>query len=96
MTDADLGELTERDRALLDFERDAWTFDDPKDVLIRARFGCSPDDYYAELNRVLDHPAALSHDPLGVRRLRRFRDRRRRARLEGGPGLAGAQGGVNT
>ena len=95
VTDGNPAELTDRQRALLDFERDAWTFDEPKEHGIRARFGCSPDEYYAELNRVLDHPAALSHDPLGVRRLRRFRDRRRRARLEGGPGVAGSQGGAN-
>ena len=44
---------------------------------------CSEEDYYQELNRLLDHPGALSHDPLVVRRLRRQRERRRRARIDG-------------
>ena len=76
-------ELTERERALLEFEGSWWTLDDAKDTLIRARFACSLDEYYAELNRLLESPAALMHDPLVVRRLLRLRDRRRRARLEG-------------
>ena len=75
-------ELTERERALLDFEGGWWTFDEAKDTLIRARFSCSLDDYYQELNRLLDVPAALTHDPLVVRRLIRLRDRKRRARLD--------------
>ncbi len=80
---AEQTELTERERALLDFEGSWWTFDDAKDTLIRATFGCNLDEYYQELNRLLDVPAALDHDPLVVRRLVRLRDRRRRARLEG-------------
>ncbi|MCU1400437.1 MAG: hypothetical protein JWN62_3546 [Acidimicrobiales bacterium] len=75
-------ELTERERALLDFEGGWWTFDEAKDSLIRARFACSLDEYYQELNRLLDVPAALDHDPLVVRRLIRLRDRKRRARLD--------------
>ena len=35
------------------------------------------------LNELLDAPEALEYDPLVVRRLRRVRDRRRRARFEG-------------
>ncbi|MCU1365723.1 MAG: hypothetical protein JWL72_3652 [Ilumatobacteraceae bacterium] len=75
-------ELTERERALLDFEGGWWTLDEAKDSLIRARFACSLDEYYQELNRLLDVPAALDHDPLVVRRLIRLRDRKRRARLD--------------
>lgn len=80
---AEINELTERERALLDFEGGWWTLDDAKDSLIRAQFSCSLDEYYQELNRLLDVPAALAHDPLVVRRLIRLRDRRRRARLDG-------------
>ena len=36
-----------------------------------ARFACSVEEYNLELNRVIDHPAALHADPLVVRRLRR-------------------------
>jgi hypothetical protein len=37
------------------------------------------------LTDLLDDPDALAYDPLLVRRLRRARDRRRRARVEGRP-----------
>ena len=81
----DLGapELTERERAIIEFEATWWTRDDARDAIIRARFACSEEDYYQELNRLLDHPGALSFDPLVVRRLRRHRERRRRARIDG-------------
>ena len=88
-------EMTERERALLDFEGSWWTLDDAKDTLIRARFSCSLDEYYQELNRLLDRPEALEHDPMVVRRLLRLRDRRRRARLEGPPVADDANGGTH-
>ena len=83
--------LDEREKAILDFERIWWTLDNPKDALIRERFHCSATDYYQELNQVLQHPDALAYDPLVVRRLHRLRDRRRRARLDGGT-AAGSEG----
>ena len=83
--------LAEREMAILDFERSWWTLDHPKDLLIRERFQCSATDYYQELNQVLQHPDALAYDPLVVRRLHRLRDRRRRARLDGGT-AAGSEG----
>ncbi|MFZ1488869.1 MAG: DUF3263 domain-containing protein [Ilumatobacteraceae bacterium] len=75
--------LTEREMALLDFERTWWNHDGPKESMVRERFGCSGEEYYAELNRLLDQPDSIEYDPLGVRRLRRARDRRRRLRLDG-------------
>jgi hypothetical protein len=75
---------------MLEFERTSWTFDEPKDVLIRARFQCSADAYYEELNELIDRPEALELDPLVVRRLHRQRLRRRRARTEA---AADARGG---
>jgi hypothetical protein len=83
--------IDERQQAMLEFERNFWTFDEPKESLIRARFQCSADDYYAELNDLLELPAAMDHDPLVVRRLRRQRVRRRRERLDTG---TDAQGGT--
>jgi Protein of unknown function (DUF3263) len=76
-------ELTDRQRELLDFERTWWQFDDSRDKLIRARFGCGPDEYDAELDQVLEHPGAMRHDPLVVRRFQRRRLRRRRVLNEG-------------
>ena len=74
--------LTDREKAILDFERGWWTLDDAKEKLIRERFQCSAEAYYNELNDVLEKPGTIEYDPLVVRRLHRLRDRRRRARLD--------------
>ncbi|MDP6975560.1 MAG: DUF3263 domain-containing protein [Acidimicrobiales bacterium] len=74
--------LTERDRAILDFERSWWTLDVPKEGLINERFELSVTRYYQLLAELLESPDAFEYDPLVVRRLRRQRDRRRRARFE--------------
>lgn len=75
-------ELTERDKAILEFERSWWTVAGPKEALILERFELSATRYYQILNELLESPEAYEHDPLVVRRLRRQRDRRRRARSE--------------
>jgi hypothetical protein len=75
--------LTERDLAIIEFEGTWFTLDEDRHDAIRARFACSVEDYNLELNRVIDHPAALFADPLVVRRLRRQRERRRRALIDG-------------
>jgi hypothetical protein len=75
--------LTDRDRAILDFERSWWSEPGRKELAIRERFDLSTTRYYEILNELLDAPQALEYDPLVVRRLRRVRDRRRRARFEG-------------
>ena len=85
-------EFTDRHRAMLDFERTWWQLDDPRDEAIRARFACTTDDYYAELNLVLELPEAMDHDPLVVRRFQRRRLRRRRSLLD--PGTAATRGGA--
>ena len=77
--------LTDRDRAILDFERSWWTESGPKDTAIRERFELSGTRYYQLLTELLDDPDALEYDPLLIRRLRRVRERRRRARVEGRP-----------
>lgn len=77
--------LEERERSILDFERSWWQTPGPKESAIRSRFGLSTTRYYQILNDLLDDDLALSYDPLVVRRLRRLRDRRRQARVEGGP-----------
>ncbi len=74
--------LTDRDRKILDLERAWWTEAEPKDAQIRERFELSTTRYHQLLAELLDDEEALSYDPLVVRRLRRQRDRRRRARLQ--------------
>jgi hypothetical protein len=73
-------DLTERDKAILDFERAWWHETGPKEALIQERFELSATRYYEILGELLENPEAYEYDPLGVRRLRRMRDRRRRAR----------------
>lgn len=87
-------DLTERQTAIIEFEATWWMQDEVKETAIRARFACSTEEYYQELNQLLDHPGALEVDPLVVRRLRRQRERRRRARLDG-PSRTGEQGGFH-
>lgn len=77
--------ITDRDRAILDFERGWWTEPGPKDTAIRERFELSGTRYYQLLAELVDDPEAAEYDPLLVRRLRRMRERRRRARVEGRP-----------
>ena len=75
--------LSERDQAILDFERSWWAEPGPKELAIRQRFDLSATRYYQVLGALLESPDAVEYDPLVVRRLRRMRDRRRRARFEG-------------
>ena len=73
--------LNERDRQILDFERESWKLGAPKERAIRERFGFSAARYHQLLNRIVDRPEALTHDPMLVRRLRRLREVRRRRRV---------------
>lgn len=73
--------LTERDRAILQFEG-AWRrHGGAKEEAIRAQLGLSPARYYQLLGRLIDTTEAQQHDPMLVKRLRRLRDERARARL---------------
>ena len=76
-------ELAPRERAVLDFERSAWQLSGPKEAAIREQLALSPTRYYELLQGLCDSPAARAYDPLVILRLRRQRDRRRRARFEG-------------
>jgi hypothetical protein len=75
--------LSDRDRAILDFERTWWTETGSKGEAIRSRLHLSSTRYYQILGGLLDCAEAESYDPLVVRRLRRVRYLRRRARFEG-------------
>ncbi|HET7720655.1 MAG TPA: DUF3263 domain-containing protein [Acidimicrobiales bacterium] len=77
--------LTDRDRAILDFERTWWSEPGPKAAAIQARIGLSPARYYQLLAALICSADAAAYDPLVVRRLRKMRANRRRARIEGGP-----------
>jgi hypothetical protein len=72
--------LSERDRDVLEFERQWWKYAGAKETAIRESFDMSATRYYQVLNALIDRPEALVEDPLLVRRLRRMRAERQRAR----------------
>jgi len=74
------GGLGGRDCEILSFERQWWQYAGAKEQAIRDNFDMSATRYYQVLNALIDRPAALAHDPLLVKRLRRLRSARQRAR----------------
>jgi hypothetical protein len=80
-------ELSERDIAMLDFERQWWRFAGSKEEAIRAKFDMNATRYFQLLNALLDSSEALEHDPLLVKRLRRLRDSRQKARAGRSTGM---------
>ncbi|MFI2705013.1 DUF3263 domain-containing protein [Cellulosimicrobium composti] len=72
--------LSERDREILAFERQWWKYSGAKEQAVRELFDMSATRYYQVLNALIDSPAALAHDPMLVKRLRRMRSTRQRAR----------------
>lgn len=72
--------LTDRQQAILDFERRWWRQAGAKEQAIRDHFDLSPTRYYQALNEVLDLPQAQSYDPMLVHRLQRLRTGSARAR----------------
>jgi hypothetical protein len=77
---APLGQLTERDMAILEFERQWWRYAGAKEQAIREMFDMSSTRYYQVLNTIIDNPQSLAVDPMLVKRLQRLRSSRQRAR----------------
>jgi hypothetical protein len=74
------GELSDRDREILAFERQWWKYAGAKEEAVRESFDLTATRYYQVLNALIDSPAALEHDPMLVKRLRRLRSTHQRAR----------------
>ncbi|WP_314853642.1 DUF3263 domain-containing protein [uncultured Microbacterium sp.] len=72
--------LSDRSRALLDFESRWNGHGAAKEEAIRRELALTPARYYQLLERVIDEPDAAAHDALLVHRLRRLRDERARER----------------
>ncbi|WP_246036490.1 DUF3263 domain-containing protein [Sinomonas susongensis] len=72
--------LTERELQMLALERNWWKYAGAKEQAIRELFDLSATHYYQLLNALIDTEAALAHDPMLVKRLRRLRTSRQRAR----------------
>src|SRR6478752_9045419 len=73
-------ELDRREREILAFEGQWWKYAGAKEQAIRELFDMSATRYYQLLNALIDEPAALAHDPMLVKRLRRLRATRQRQR----------------
>ena len=74
------GDLSERDAQILAFERQWWKYAGAKESAIRELFDMSATRYYQVLNGLINNPAALSEDPMLIKRLRRLRSERHRER----------------
>jgi hypothetical protein len=74
-------ELTQRDIEILDFERSWWKHAGVKEQAISERFDMSATRYYQILNELLENPAAMAHDPILVKRLKRLRSYRQKQRV---------------
>ncbi len=85
MAEATAASPTERDLAVLAFERQWWKYAGAKEEAIRRQFGVSPTAYYQHLSRLIDDPSALAADPMLVKRLQRQRAARRRQRAARAP-----------
>jgi hypothetical protein len=72
--------LSEREQAVLAFEKRQWKHSGAKDQAIRDSFELSPTRYYQILNALLDRPEAQQFEPVLVNRLRRQRAGKQRAR----------------
>jgi len=72
--------LSERDRAVLDFEQRAPASAGARESAIRREFGLGVVRYQQLLNSLIDRPAALAYAPMLVGRLQRLRVARHDAR----------------
>jgi hypothetical protein len=72
--------LSDREQQMLALERQWWKYAGAKEQAIRELFDLSATHYYQILNALIDTEAALAHDPMLVKRLRRLRTSRQRAR----------------
>jgi hypothetical protein len=79
-TERSAATLSDRDRGILEFERQWWKYAGAKEQAIRDLFDMSGTRYYQLLNGLIDTPEALAFDPMLVKRLRRMRSSRQRAR----------------
>ncbi len=72
--------LSDRDRGILEFERQWWKYSGAKEEAIRELFDMSATRYYQLINNLIDTPEAMEYDPMLVKRLRRLRSSRQQAR----------------
>ena len=72
--------LTDADKALLDFAGRWYRFPGAREQAMRDELGMSATTYWRKVNDLIDNPEALRYAPVTVRRLRRIRQDRLAAR----------------
>lgn len=75
-----MNDLTDRERAMLDFAGRWYKYAGKQEQDIRDEFDCSATRYFLTVNGLLDRPEALAYAPVTVNRLRRQREQRQAAR----------------
>lgn len=73
--------LSDRDLTVLEFARNRWRLQGPRETAVRETFGMSLPRYSQVLARVLEDPGAVAYDPILVRQLRAMNERRTTNRL---------------
>jgi len=73
-------DLTDHERAVLDFEGLLYRRPGAKEQAIKDRFAMTATRYYQRLGPLLSRPEALAYAPLTVRRLERLQEHRQRRR----------------
>jgi Protein of unknown function (DUF3263) len=76
-----MDDLTQRDIEIMDFERSWWKHAGVKEQAIKERFDMSATRYYQLLSDLLENPAAMAHDPILIKRLKRLRSYRQKQRV---------------
>ena len=72
--------MSAREVELIEYEGSWWKEPGNRADVVAKRFGLTLDEYRDVIDVLIDTEAALTHDPLVVRRLRRQRDNKRTQR----------------
>lgn len=75
--ESDDSPFTPLERAIFDIEREYPKYDGVKDDVIRRRLDMSPFNYFQILNRLMNTPEAMEHEPQIIGRLQRVRQQKR-------------------
>lgn len=70
-------DLTDVERAMLDFAKIPWRYKGQQEDAIREQFGISPTRFWQQVAALVDRPEALAYDPVTVHRLQRLFSRSR-------------------
>lgn len=67
-----MNDLTDVERAMLDFTKITYPSRGRQNEAIRATFGMSPTNFWQQIRALITRPEALAYDPVNVHRLERL------------------------